>query len=72
MNKNQNMVFQDSQPQKGCFFIRHFRKSMHKIPLLLVLLFMCVLLYGCGETVSGMVKDTSRVGKGVNTVLFRQ
>lgn len=30
-----------------------------------------LLLAGCGETVSGMGKDISRIGRGVKTVFIR-
>jgi len=41
---------------------------------LLALLFVAAIvsLCGCGETVSGVGKDASRMGKGVNTFFFRQ
>jgi predicted small secreted protein len=32
----------------------------------------CAALVGCGETVSGVGKDMSRMGRGVNTFFFRQ
>ena len=34
-------------------------------------LLLVVLLAGCGETVSGMVKDTRRIGSGVRTVFVK-
>jgi len=38
---------------------------------LLALVLMTLLLAGCGETISGMGKDASRIGKGVKTVFIR-
>jgi predicted small secreted protein len=44
-----------------------------KIPLIAALIFaLCVSVLGCGETISGIGKDASRMGRGVNTFLFRQ
>ena len=45
---------------------------MKKIFLGFLLLTMCAVLAGCGETVSGVGRDANRMGKGVNTFFFRQ
>ena len=45
---------------------------MKKAVLALLLMATCAILYGCGETVSGLGKDANRMGRGVNTFLFRQ
>ncbi|MBI5124375.1 MAG: hypothetical protein HZA72_03040 [Candidatus Omnitrophica bacterium] len=45
---------------------------MKKVFLAFLLLTMCAVLVGCGETVSGVGKDINRMGKGVNTFCFRQ
>ena len=45
---------------------------MKKIFLVLLLLAATVSLCGCGETISGVGKDASRMGKGVSTFFFRQ
>jgi len=37
----------------------------------LVLVVFCVASIGCGETVSGVGKDASRIGKGVRTIFIR-
>ena len=37
-----------------------------------LLLAICVILSGCGETISGVGKDVNRMGQGVNTFFFRQ
>jgi predicted small secreted protein len=42
------------------------------IALILLLLSISVMLAGCGETFQGIGKDAGRMGKGVNTFLFRQ
>jgi predicted small secreted protein len=45
---------------------------MKKMSLLLALLAVCIILSGCGETISGVGKDANRIGRGVSTVFFRQ
>lgn len=45
---------------------------MKKIFLFLLALVVCVVMAGCGETVSGVGKDVNRMGKGVSTFFFRQ
>ena len=45
---------------------------MKKIVLLFLLLGICAILYGCGETVSAIGKDVNRMGRGVSTFFFRQ
>ncbi len=45
---------------------------MKKYALAVLLLAVCAVLLGCGETVSGVGKDASRMGRGVNTFFFRQ
>lgn len=45
---------------------------MKKTILALLLLAVCVVLLGCGETISGVGKDADRMGKGINTFFFRQ
>jgi len=41
------------------------------IVLALALVFVSTMLAGCGETVSGIGKDASRIGKGVQTIFVR-
>ena len=45
---------------------------MKKLALFALLLVVCVVLLGCGETISGVGKDVNRMGRGVNTFFFRQ
>lgn len=45
---------------------------MKKAVLALLLIAVCVILYGCGETVSGVGKDVNRMGRGISTFFFRQ
>lgn len=44
------------------------RKALPIIALILLVSF----LAGCGETVSGMVRDTKRIGSGVRKVFVRE
>lgn len=44
---------------------------MKKFITLLILTVFCAALAGCGETVSGVGKDASRIGKGVKTIFIR-
>jgi predicted small secreted protein len=37
-----------------------------------ILLSFCFVLTGCGETMSGIGKDLSRMGKGVKTIFIRE
>jgi len=37
-----------------------------------IMIFLCLTLTGCGETVSGVGKDVNRMGRGVSTFFFRQ
>ena len=39
--------------------------------LFMLLIFVSVVLAGCGETISGVGKDASRIGKGVKTIFVR-
>ncbi|MCK4852557.1 MAG: hypothetical protein KAS86_05510 [Candidatus Omnitrophica bacterium] len=46
---------------------------MKKTCLLLILLVTAsFLITGCGETVTGMIKDTKRIGTGIKTVFVRE
>ena len=45
---------------------------MRKVILLLLLVAVCAILYGCGETISGVGKDVNRMGRGASTFFFRQ
>jgi len=45
---------------------------MKKIVFVALLIAVCAILYGCGETISGVGKDASRMGQGLNTFFFRQ
>ena len=45
---------------------------MKRVVLALLLLAVCVTIFGCGETVSGVGKDVNRMGRGVSTFFFRQ
>ena len=42
------------------------------ISIFLLLIFVSILLAGCGETISGMAKDVKRIGKGTKTVFIRE
>ena len=41
------------------------------VALTLALIVISIMLTGCGETFHGVAKDFNRIGKGVNTVIFR-
>jgi predicted small secreted protein len=41
------------------------------IAIVLSLVCASYMLAGCGETFHGIGKDMNRIGKGVNTVIFR-
>ena len=43
------------------------RKAVSLMSLIVVISF----LAGCGETVSGMVKDTKRIGGGIKKIFVR-
>jgi len=45
---------------------------MRKSILTILVIMMCAVLSGCGETVSGVGKDVNRMGRGVSTFFFRQ
>ena len=45
---------------------------MKKMVLFVLLLAVCAIVFGCGETVSGVGKDVNRMGRGVSTFFFRQ
>ncbi|MFH1837677.1 MAG: hypothetical protein ABH862_06165 [Candidatus Omnitrophota bacterium] len=45
---------------------------MRKIASVIALLIIVSFLAGCGETVTGMVKDTKRIGSGVRKVFVRE
>jgi len=32
----------------------------------------CLFVTGCGETVTGMVKDTTRIGEGVHKIFIKE
>lgn len=44
---------------------------MRKIISVVVLLLLIVSIVGCGETVSGIGKDATRIGQGVRKVFVR-
>ena len=41
------------------------------IALVLALIFVSLIIAGCGETFSGMGKDTRRMGKGIKTIFIK-
>lgn len=43
-----------------------------RIAVLLLAVVVVSALSGCGETFSGVGKDTNRIGRGVKTLLFRE
>ncbi len=45
---------------------------MKRLVLFVLLLAVCAVMFGCGETVSGAGKDVNRMGRGVSTFFFRQ
>ena len=45
---------------------------MKRLVLFVLLVAVSTVLFGCGETVSGVGKDVNRMGRGVSTFLFRQ
>jgi len=42
------------------------------VALILALIFVTLVITGCGETFSGIGKDARRIGKGVKTVFIRE
>ena len=44
---------------------------MKKIISFLILICFCLTLVGCGETISGIGKDASRMGRGVKTIFIK-
>jgi predicted small secreted protein len=48
------------------------RQLCKKAALVLILIFFCLELSGCGETVQGVKKDAQRMGKGVRTIFIRE
>ncbi|MFH1380766.1 MAG: hypothetical protein ABIH57_01155 [Candidatus Omnitrophota bacterium] len=42
------------------------------IPIILLIVFVSILMSGCGETLSGIGKDAKRITKGVKTVFVRE
>jgi len=36
------------------------------------LIAVCLFAVGCGETVTGMVKDTQRIGEGVHKIFIKE
>jgi len=48
------------------------RITMKNAVLIIFIIAICAVLAGCGETVSGVGKDANRMGKGVNTLFFRE
>lgn len=44
---------------------------MKKITTFFILICVFVILAGCGETISGVGKDASRMGRGVKTIFIR-
>ncbi|NQT06022.1 MAG: hypothetical protein HQ575_00610 [Candidatus Omnitrophica bacterium] len=45
---------------------------MKRFLLLIMLVTFCIASAGCGETISGVSKDASRIGGGVKKVFFRE
>ncbi len=46
-------------------------KIMKRNIAFFILVLFCVMLVGCGETVNGIGKDVSRVGKGIKTIFIK-
>jgi Entericidin EcnA/B family. len=46
--------------------------TVKRLALFVLLLAVCAVMFGCGETVSGLGKDVNRMGRGMNTFFFRQ
>jgi len=45
---------------------------MKRIAQFIIASLLALTIAGCGETVSGIGKDASRMGRGVSTFFFRQ
>ncbi len=45
------------------------RLDMRKISVLVLLLVLCSVMTGCGETVRGAYKDCQRIGSGLHTMI---
>ena len=45
---------------------------LKNLKILLLVVVCAIFIVGCGETVSGIGKDTNRMGKGLSTFFFRQ
>lgn len=41
------------------------------VALVLALIFVCILITACGETISGMGRDIQRIGKGTKTIFIK-
>lgn len=41
------------------------------VALGLALIFVSIIIAGCGETINGMGKDINRVGKGIRTIFIK-
>ena len=59
------------QMQSGRQVLSQMGGAMKAFALVLSLIVLAVFLIGCGETVSGIGKDISRVGRGVKTIFIR-
>lgn len=46
-------------------------KSICKFLFISAILLLVTGLAGCGETISGIGKDTKRIGQGVKTIFFK-
>lgn len=44
---------------------------MKKFFVFSLLAICCIMLSGCGETIGGVGKDASRIGKGVKTIFIK-
>lgn len=54
------------------YYDKDGRGQMKKMLLLLILVGVCMVTAGCGETIGGVGKDVNRMGKGISTFFFRQ
>ncbi|GEM_PF-1281542 len=43
-----------------------------RILTFIFLITLCLFITGCGETLSGMVKDTTRIGEGVHKIFIKE
>lgn len=61
-----------------CIFIPVYNKEISMklfLKKLVVTVFLAAVMFqlaGCGETISGIGKDASRIGKGVKTIFIRE